>query len=136
MSRSTSPATGGSPELALTFVDEATIAELNRTWLDGDGPTDVLAFPIDDEDDGTPGPRMLGDVIVCPAVAERYATANDRAPHDEIALLVVHGILHVLGHDHLDDDEAQRMRDHEHRHLTTSWDDAWAWGATERMPTP
>jgi len=126
----------GPSELALTFVDEATIAELNRTWLDGDGPTDVLAFPIDDEDDGTPGPRMLGDVIVCPAVAERYATANDRAPHDEIALLVVHGILHVLGHDHLDDDEAQRMRDHEHRHLTTSWDDAWAWGATERMPTP
>ncbi len=126
----------GPAELALTFVDEDAIAELNRTWLDGDGPTDVLAFPIDDEDDGTPGPRMLGDVIVCPAVAQRYATANGRDPGDELALLVVHGILHVLGHDHLEDDEAQRMRDQEHRHLTSLWDGGWVWGATERAPSP
>lgn len=126
----------GPAELALTFVGEDEIAELNRTWLDGDGPTDVLAFPIDDEDDVAPGPRMLGDVIVCPSVAERYATANGRAPVDEIALLVVHGVLHVLGHDHLEDDEAQVMRDREHHHLTTAWDGTWTWGDTERKPKP
>jgi probable rRNA maturation factor len=118
----------GDCELALTFVDEETIAELNHEFLGEDGPTDVLAFPIDDEivesgrspDSGTPGPdrpdveagevpTLLGDVMVCPAVAARNAAERNRSTDDEVALLVVHGILHVLGMDHADAAEEAAM---------------------------
>ena len=107
----------GPAELGLSFVDEARIAELNREHLGGDGPTDVLAFPIDPEpfearptDPVVPVGRLLGDVVVCPAVAARQADAAGHAVADEIALLVVHGVLHVVGHDHAQADEAALMR--------------------------
>ena len=105
----------GEAELAVLFVDETTMTELNATFMGGTGPTDVLAFPIDDDDvtvgrspDGStagphrdPGdgdiPLLLGDVVVCPAVAARNAPEHAGTYDDEIALLVVHGILHVLG---------------------------------------
>jgi probable rRNA maturation factor len=118
----------GDCELAITFVDETTMADLNKEFLGEDGPTDVLAFPIDDEivesgrspDSGTTGPDrpdlepgevplLLGDVMVCPSVAASNAAERDRAAEDEIALLVVHGILHVLGMDHADPDEERVM---------------------------
>ncbi|MGD9796498.1 MAG: rRNA maturation RNase YbeY [Acidimicrobiia bacterium] len=130
----------GSCELAVFFVDEAAIAELNQRFLDGDGPTDVLAFPIDDEvaaggrtpDAGGPGPDrsppdpsevplLLGDVLVCPAVAARNAAEQGRTVADEIALLVVHGTLHVLGMDHAEDDEAARMQARERELLGRHW---------------
>jgi probable rRNA maturation factor len=118
----------GEAELALIFVDEATMAELNERFMGHDGPTDVLAFPIDDDaeigvgrspdggtngPDRTPGddvPLLLGDVVVCPAVAARNAPSHAGTYDDELALLVVHGILHVLGHDHAEPDEAERMQ--------------------------
>ena len=119
----------GDCELAVTFVDETTIAELNREFLGESNPTDVLAFPIDDEivesgrspDSGTPGPDrpdvdagevpvLLGDVVVCPAVAARNAAERDKSTDDEIALLVVHGVLHVLGMDHAEPEETARMQ--------------------------
>ncbi len=128
----------GPAELTITFVDEDHIAGLNATYLDGDGPTDVLAFPLDDADgdpdERGPGPLLLGDVVICPTVAARYAAGRDRPVADELALLVVHGILHVLGHDHADDDEALAMRGAEHAHLTTRWDPAWTWDAGETAP--
>jgi probable rRNA maturation factor len=118
----------GDCELAMTFVDETTIAELNLEFLGEDGPTDVLAFPIDDEivesgrspDSGTTGPDrpdieagevpiLLGDVMVCPAIAASNAADHNRSTDDEIALLVVHGILHVLGMDHADPEEEAAM---------------------------
>lgn len=118
----------GDCELAVTFVDEVAITELNKEFLGETGPTDVLAFPIDDEivesgrspDSGTTGPDrpdvepgevpiLLGDVMVCPAVAARNAAERNRSTDDEIALLVVHGILHVLGMDHADPEEEARM---------------------------
>ena len=118
----------GDCELAMTFVDETTIAELNKEFLGEDGPTDVLAFPIDDEivesgrspDSGTAGPDrpdvdagevpvLLGDVVVCPAVAARNAAERSKSTDDEVALLVVHGILHVLGMDHADPEEEAAM---------------------------
>jgi probable rRNA maturation factor len=118
----------GDCELAVTFVDEETIAELNKEFLGEDGPTDVLAFPIDDEivesgrspDSGTAGPDrpelepgevpiLLGDVMVCPSVAARNAAERSRSTDSEIALLVVHGILHVLGMDHADPEEEAAM---------------------------
>ncbi len=110
----------GDAELSLLFVDEDTISGLNQRFMDADGPTDVLAFPIDDPvdaeatpaDTGTPGPGplLLGDVVVCPAVAERQAPEHATSYDDELALLVVHGVLHVLGHDHAEVDEAASMR--------------------------
>lgn len=111
-------------ELTLSFVAPEVIAELKVEHLDGDGaPTDVLAFPIDDEP--TPGlPGLLGDVVVCPAVAAAQAAANRgmRSAHDgtidaEVALLVVHGVLHLLGHDHTGPDDTAVMRAREEHHL-------------------
>jgi probable rRNA maturation factor len=109
----------GDAELSLLFVDVPTISGLNRRFMDADGPTDVLAFPIDDPaDEGAetdagspgPGPLLLGDVVVCPAVAERQAPEHAGTYDDELALLVVHGVLHVLGHDHAGVDEAATMQ--------------------------
>ena len=100
---------GAAGELTVTFVDVADITELNAEHMGADGPTDVLSFPIDDEP--TPGvPRLLGDIVISPAVAARQFTDHAGTLDDEIALLVVHGILHVLGHDHAEPDETRAMR--------------------------
>lgn len=121
----------GEAELSLLFVDEAAIADLNHRFMDEAGPTDVLAFPIDDRaiaspwptaatsgpDRDQPGvadlPLLLGDVVVCPAVAARQAPEHAGSYEDELALLVVHGVLHVLGHDHAAPEEAAVMRERE-----------------------
>ena len=101
-------------ELNLLFVDTDSIRELNREHMGKDRPTDVLSFPFDDDDD-LPGETLLGDVVVCPAVAAANAPEHNGQGHhrgsveDEIALLVVHGVLHVLGYDHTNDDEAEEM---------------------------
>jgi probable rRNA maturation factor len=90
-------------ELALLCVDEATIAELNEQHLGKAGPTDVLAFPIDEPGESPPdAPAILGDVVLCPKVAYEQAAAFGRAPEEELELLTVHGILHLLGMDHAD----------------------------------
>jgi probable rRNA maturation factor len=120
----------GEAELTLLFVDESVMADLNQRFMGTDGPTDVLAFPLDDPietgrwpDSGTTGPdrepsevgelpMLLGDVVVCPAVAARQALDPEHAGSydDEIALLVVHGVLHVLGMDHTEPEEAASMQ--------------------------
>lgn len=128
----------GEAELTLLFVDEPTIAELNHRFMGSDGPTDVLAFPLDphdppqvgrDPDGGTAGPMrdpaaqrehpplLLGDVVICPTVADRNATERGVSPDDEIALLVVHGILHVMGHDHAEPEETAIMKGRENELL-------------------
>ena len=117
----------GDTEVSLLFVDEEAIADLNSRFLGREGPTDVLAFPIDDEpvesgrspDSGGSGPgftsepeeapSLLGDVVICPAVAERNAPQHAGSYDDELALLVVHGLLHILGMDHDDPEEAKAM---------------------------
>jgi probable rRNA maturation factor len=118
----------GEAELSVLFVDEQAMADLNKRFMGKDGPTDVLAFPIDDEpaesgrspDSGGTGPgsappevedlpMMLGDVVICPTVAGRNAPDHAGTYDDEMALLVVHGILHLLGMDHVDDEEARVM---------------------------
>lgn len=117
----------GDTEVSLLFVDEGAIADLNSRFLGREGPTDVLAFPIDDEpvesgrspDSGGSGPgfssepeeapSLLGDVVICPAVAERNAPDHAGSYDDELALLVVHGLLHILGMDHEDPEEAELM---------------------------
>ena len=104
-------------ELGLAFVDEAEISELAASWLQSDHPTDVLAFPVEvgagralrTVSAGDP-PLLIGDVIVCPLVAARQAGEASHALADELALLIVHGVLHLLGHDHAGPLESLRMK--------------------------
>jgi probable rRNA maturation factor len=122
----------GNVEVSVLFVDEQTIADLNRRFNSKDGPTDVLAFPIDEDpaeggrspDSGGSGPgytpaepadlpTLLGDVVICPQVAARNAPEHAGTYDDELALLVVHGLLHLLGMDHDEDDDAVAMETRE-----------------------
>jgi probable rRNA maturation factor len=115
-------------EVSLIFVDEAAITDLNVRFLGGTGPTDVLSFPIDDDhvpggrqpDAGGRGPGssaepvdpppVLGDVVLCPAVAARQAPEHAGTVDAELALLVVHGVLHLLNYDHAEAHEAATMQ--------------------------
>ena len=92
-------------ELSISLVTEDEIAGLHERFLHEAGPTDVLSFPLDDEA-GEDGLRQLGDVVIAPAVAARN---NPDDPAAELRLLLVHGILHLLGHDHMDDRERAEM---------------------------
>jgi probable rRNA maturation factor len=100
-------------ELTLTFVDREEIAALNREHMGVEGPTDVLSFPLDEPASNSDVPVLLGDVVVCPAVAAEQAGRHAGSLDDELALLVVHGVLHVLGHDHADDEQTARMQQQE-----------------------
>jgi probable rRNA maturation factor len=122
-------------ELSLLFVAEVMIAGLNERFLGGTGPTDVLAFPIDTDEiptgrhpdhggrgPGSPSepnepPPLLGDVVICPSVAARQVREDDRSLDDELALLVVHGTLHLLDYDHAEPDEAAAMKQRENELL-------------------
>jgi probable rRNA maturation factor len=102
----------GDMEVALLLVDEPTIAGLNEKHLGHEGPTDVLAFPMDEPGESPPaGPAILGDVVLCPAVAQRQASEHRVSLQDELRLLTVHGILHLLGMDHAEPDEERAMTD-------------------------
>ena len=92
-------------ELSISLVTEEEIAELHERYLHEAGPTDVLSFPLDEEA-GEDGLRQLGDVVIAPAVAARN---NPDDPAAELRLLLVHGILHLLGHDHMSDGEKAEM---------------------------
>jgi probable rRNA maturation factor len=100
-------------ELCIKVVDEATIAELNEQWMEKEGPTDVLAFPMDELRPGLvneePEEGVLGDLVLCPAVAARQAKDAGHSTSDEVDLLTVHGILHLLGYDHAEPEEHREM---------------------------
>jgi probable rRNA maturation factor len=97
-------------EVSLLLVDEQTIAGLNAEHLGKQGPTDVLAFPIDEPGETPPDmPAVLGDVVLCPSVARAQAPRFGRTPHQELQLLTVHGLLHLLGMDHADPDQEREM---------------------------
>ncbi len=116
----------GAAEVSLIFADEIAMAELNVQFMGKSGPTDVLSFPIDDEpaptgrvpDSGGSGPgeapeieipQLVGDIVICPSVAARNAVEHECTLDDELALLVVHGVLHLLGWDHAIDADAEAM---------------------------
>ena len=94
-------------------VDVATMAALHQQWLDEEGPTDVLSFPMDElrpgTDDEEPQPGLLGDVVLCPEVAREQAVAAGHPVEQELELLTTHGILHLLGYDHAEPDEEREM---------------------------
>ncbi|MFD6099592.1 rRNA maturation RNase YbeY [Nocardiopsis flavescens] len=100
-------------ELSVVLVDEGPMADLHVRWMDEPGPTDVLSFPMDELRPGGPGrtsePGVLGDVIICPQVAERQAEKAGHPTEAEIDLLCTHGILHLLGYDHAEPDEHKEM---------------------------
>ena len=102
-------------EAGLSFVAADEMAALNAAYRGIDQPTDVLAFGADDgsaprSDDE---PRLVGDVVICPSVAASNAATHGRTVDDELALLVVHGTLHLLGYDHIDDVDAEEMEKRE-----------------------
>ncbi len=107
-------------ELSLAFVDGQAMSDLNRRYAGQDEPTDVLAFPMDDQSlEGPPsGVVLIGDVVICPAVAARNARSHARTYDDELALLVVHGVLHLLGMDHARAGEARDMQRRERELLS------------------
>ena len=110
------PGTG----VSITLVDEQVITELNLEHLGKTGPTDVLSFPIEDAFPGAPprsdagGPPVdLGDVVIAPSVVRANGAHDGTSFDDGMALMVVHGLLHLLGWDHVDDDEAVAMEKRE-----------------------
>ena len=102
-------------ELSIRLVDEEPMAALHVRWMDLEGPTDVMSFPMDEL---TPAPEgqdpvegVLGDIVICPSVATRQAVEAGHTPVEEILLLLTHGILHLLGYDHAEPDEEKEMFD-------------------------
>jgi probable rRNA maturation factor len=103
-------------EVTVLLVSDDEMASYNERFLDRAGPTDVLAFPVEelmpgvvpDRDPAGP-PLVLGDVIVAPAYVSRQAADSEVGFADEMALMVAHGILHLLGYDHIEDDDAEMM---------------------------
>jgi probable rRNA maturation factor len=122
-------------ELSVLLVDEPAMTELHVRWMGEDGPTDVLAFPMDElrlpqpgsaahgdhgAHDPEAGQALLGDVVICPQVAEVQAAEAGYEMQDEIDLLCTHGILHLLGYDHAEPEEHAKMFGLQDR-LLASW---------------
>ena len=115
-------------ELSVLLVDERAMTELHQRWMGEPGPTDVLAFPMDELRPPQPGareepgtdPGLLGDVVLCPQVAAEQAEKAGHSTQDELSLLCVHGILHLLGYDHAEPDEHAIMFGMQEQ-LLTSW---------------
>jgi probable rRNA maturation factor len=100
-------------ELAIVLVDEAAMEQLHVQWMDEPGPTDVLSFPMDElrpgtEDQPTPA-GLLGDIVLCPQVAQAQAETAGHSMMEELLLLTTHGILHLLGFDHAEPEEEKEM---------------------------
>ena len=120
-------------ELSVLLVDEPAMTELHVRWMGEEGPTDVLAFPMDElrppqpggtqgerDQPGSPIPGLLGDVVICPQVAAGQAKTARHSFGDEVDLLCTHGILHLLGYDHADPAEHAAMFSLQDR-LLSSW---------------
>ncbi len=118
-------------ELSVLLVDSATMADLHQRWMGEPGPTDVLAFPMDELRPPPPGtdrsatepgpvPGLLGDVVLCPEVAAEQAKRAGQPVADELDMLCTHGILHLLGYDHAEPEERAAMFGLQER-LLQSW---------------
>lgn len=99
--------------VAITFMDTDQIADLHEQWLNEPGPTDVMSFPMDELTAGTPtnptGPGALGDIAICPLVAQHQATQAGHSLDAEYRILITHGMLHLVGHDHIEPDDEKIM---------------------------
>jgi probable rRNA maturation factor len=116
-------------EVNVLLVDEGSMSELHERYMGQEGPTDVLAFPLDEDEETGPGwppgrglegsdyPYLLGDVVICPSVAATQAERAGWSVQEECSLLLVHGLLHLLGHDHADREGAARMKERQAYYL-------------------
>ena len=113
-------------ELSILLMDVPAMTELHVKWMDEPGPTDVMSFPMDEldtarrPDETGPGPALLGDVVLCPDVAAEQAAGAGHSLDDELHLLTVHGVLHLLGYDH-----AEPAAEREMFRLQNDLLDAW-----------
>jgi probable rRNA maturation factor len=114
-------------ELSILAVSEDVMSELHERWLDEPGPTDVMSFPMDDLADESrrpdapdTGPELLGDIVLCPDFAKGQAAKAGHSLADELHLLTVHGVLHILGYDHADADQEREMFGLQNR-LLAAW---------------
>lgn len=100
-------------DLAVLLVDAEAMSHLHERWMDEPGPTDVLSFPMDElrppAEGEEPEPGLLGDIVLCPEVAEKQAVGAGHSTEDELQLLTTHGILHLLGYDHAEPEEEKEM---------------------------
>ncbi|GLB67367.1 MULTISPECIES: rRNA maturation RNase YbeY [Arthrobacter] len=100
-------------ELSIILVDKEAMERLHIEWMDEPGPTDVLSFPMDELRPGTPSQKtpagVLGDVVLCPQVAEEQARKAGHSIGEELLLLTTHGMLHLLGYDHAEPEEEKEM---------------------------
>ena len=119
-------------EVGITLTDEETIHQLNREWRGIDAPTDVLSFALAEEEQMEPTgenespPELLGDVVICLPIALRQAAEYGHSSTREILYLAVHGLLHLLGHDHQTTEEQRRMRSMEEEFLAEA-----GWGRND-----
>ena len=102
-----------SVELNILFIDPEPMADLHVRWLDLEGPTDVMSFPMDELRPGTPDHPVpegtLGDICICPDVAAEQARAAGHSAAEEMLMLATHGMLHLLGYDHAEPEEREEM---------------------------
>lgn len=100
-------------ELAVLLVDEDAMSDLHVRWMEEPGPTDVLSFPMDElrpgDENHLSAEGILGDVVICPSVAAAQARTAGHATAEEVLLLLIHGILHLLGFDHAEEEEEKEM---------------------------
>ncbi len=100
-------------ELSILMVTPDAMAELHQRWMDLEGPTDVMSFPMDEmrpgRDGEIPEPGILGDIVLCPDVAAEQAREAGHSTVEELLLLTVHGILHLLGYDHAEPEDEEEM---------------------------
>ncbi len=105
------------PDFSLIFVEPDAIKELNRTYRQVDSVTDVLSFEYGDEVDPETGKEYIGDIIICPDQAGKQAALSGHSVMDEICLLEIHGLLHLLGYDHTDDEQKEEMWKYQNMYL-------------------
>ncbi len=114
-------------ELSILLVDEATMSAYHEKFMGEPGPTDVLSFPMDElrapEPDEEPPLGLLGDIVLCPTVTAAQAADSNRTPEEEADYLLIHGLLHLLGHDHAEPAEKKVMFDLNDKVIA-------AWGAS------
>ncbi|AWB84466.1 rRNA maturation RNase YbeY [Corynebacterium liangguodongii] len=129
-------------EATITLVDEPTMADLHVRWMDLEGPTDVMSFPMDEltpgggrPDAAEPGPAMLGDIILCPAFDRRQAAVAGHDLGHELALLTVHGVLHLLGYDHVAPEDEREMFSLQNE-ILADWYDSLAARGVAYQPKP
>lgn len=104
-------------EVNIFLVDTPTICHLHQQFFDDPSPTDCISFPIDDEEGEEVHSRLLGEVFVCPATAVAYAAENNENAYTEVALYLVHGLLHLMGYDDFEEEDIAEMRRAEEKHM-------------------